>query len=145
MDSKHRVHADCEVTSKMKSVSWFVLPPVQEYYYKSKNLSYKPLPTFRSDCINPTAVVSMEMIYPRQDSKIFIPRELDGSLGSTLFEVAHRNREAIVYWHLDGNYVGSTSGTHRLHLSPAAGQHKITLIDDQGEILERKFQIMSVR
>lgn len=145
MDGKHRVHADCEATSKMKSVSWFVLPPVQEYYYKTRNLSYKPLPPFRSDCINPTAVVSMEMIYPRQDSKIFIPRELDGSLGSALFEVAHRNREATIYWHLDGSYVGSTHGTHRLNLAPQAGQHRMTLIDDQGEILERKFHIMSVR
>lgn len=141
IDGEHRVHADCEATSKMKSVSWFVLPPVQEYYYKSKNLSYKPLLPFRSDCTNPTAVASMEMIYPHQDSKIFIPRELDGSLGSTLFEVAHRNRNATIYWHLDGNYVGSTSGTHRLNLSPQAGRHSLTLIDEQGEMVERKFEI----
>jgi penicillin-binding protein 1C len=140
-DSKFRVHSDCEPVSKMKTVSWFVLPPVQEYYFKSRNLSYKPLPPFRKDCVNPAAVASMELIYPRQDAKIFIPHELDGSLGSTLFEVAHRNRGTTIFWHLDGNYLNATRGTHRVSISPQPGEHKITLIDDQGEILERKFWV----
>jgi penicillin-binding protein 1C len=42
-DGKNRVHSDCELVSVMQSVSWFVLPPVQEYYFKTKNLSYKDL------------------------------------------------------------------------------------------------------
>lgn len=140
-DNQFRVHVSCEAGDKMKSVVWFVLPPVQEYYYKSKNLSYKPLPPFRKDCANPATFVSMEWIYPRLDSKIFIPRELDGSLGSTLFEVAHRNSQTTIYWHLDGNYLSATRGTHRVSISPSAGEHKITLIDDQGEVMERKFWI----
>jgi penicillin-binding protein 1C len=114
---------------------------VQEYYFKTKNLSYHSLPPFRKDCANPAAVVSMELIYPRLESKIFIPRELDGSLGSTVFEAAHRNRETTVYWHLDGNYLNATRGAHRVSISPQPGEHKITLIDDQGEMLERKFWV----
>lgn len=140
-DSKYRVHADCELLSKMKAVSWFVLPPVQEYYYKSKNLSYRVLPPFRNDCVNPASVVSMDLIYPKSNARIFIPRKLDGELGSALFEVAHRQPNATVYWHLDSNYLGATRGTHRLAVVPDPGRHQLTLIDDEGIILEQWFSV----
>ncbi len=142
LDSKYRVHADCESISRMKSVSWFVLPPVQEYYFKSKNLSYKALPPFRGDCVNPSSVASMDLIYPKPNARIFIPRELDGELGSALFEVAHRQSSATVYWHMDGNYLGATHSTHRFAVAPHSGLHTLTLVDDQGTVLEQRFSVV---
>lgn len=142
LDSKNRVHADCESISRIKSVSWFVLPPVQEYYFKSKNLSYKPLPPFRSDCVNPASVVTMDLIYPKSGALIFIPRELDGHLGSALFEVAHRQPSVTVYWHMDGNYLGATRSTHRLAVAPDPGQHILTLVDEYGTVLEQRFSVV---
>jgi len=143
LDGKYRVHADCESISRIKSVSWFVLPPVQEYYFKSKNLSYKILPPLRGDCVNPTSVASMDLIYPKANAAIFIPHELDGRLGSALFEVAHRQPSVTVYWHIDGNYLGVTRGSHRLAVSPDPGQHILTLVDDQGNILEQQFSVIA--
>jgi penicillin-binding protein 1C len=127
--------------SKMKSVSWFVLPPVQEYYYKSKNLSYKSLPMFRADCANPASIASMDIIYPKPNARIIIPRELDGQLGNTLFEVAHRQVSASVFWHLDGNYVGMTRGIHRLAFAPEPGKHILTLVDEAGFLIEQHFTV----
>lgn len=141
LDSRYRVHADCEMISKMKSVSWFVLPPVQEYYYKSKNLSYKSLPMFRADCANPASIASMDIIYPKPNARIIIPRELDGQLGSTLFEVAHRQVSASVFWHLDGSYVGMTRGIHRLAFAPEPGKHILTLVDETGFLIEQHFTV----
>jgi penicillin-binding protein 1C len=141
LDSRYRVHADCEMISKMKSVSWFVLPPVQEYYYKSKNLSYKSLPMFRADCANPASIASMDIIYPKPNARIIIPRELDGQLGNTLFEVAHRQVSASVFWHLDGNYVGMTRGIHRLAFAPEPGKHILTLVDEAGFLIEQHFTV----
>lgn len=90
-DRKSRVNASCESVSNMKTENWFVLPPVQEFYFKKKNTSYQPLPPLRSDCTNPNSVATLDIIYPKANSKIFIPRELDGSLGNALFVAAHRN------------------------------------------------------
>lgn len=140
-DGKHRVHSDCEPVSHMQSVSWFVLPPVQEYYFKTKNLSYKALPPFRNDCSNPASLASMDLIYPKQNAHIFIPRLMDGQLGSSLFEVAHRNSQITIFWHLDGNYLESTKGTHRISVAPQPGKHTLTLIDEAGEMLERSFVV----
>jgi penicillin-binding protein 1C len=142
-NKKFRVNSQCESVDQISPTKWFVLPPLQEYYYRLRNSSYKELPPFRNDCPNPQAVASMEMIYPKSDSKIYVPIELDGSPGKTVFEVAHRQPASSVHWHLDGAYIGTTSHTHQLVISPGTGSHKITLVDDSGEVLERNFSILS--
>ncbi|MGC4022883.1 MAG: penicillin-binding transpeptidase domain-containing protein [Cyclobacteriaceae bacterium] len=140
-DRKYRVHASCESLSKIIEANWFILPPVQEYYYKSKRLSYNSLPQFRSDCRNSNAVASMDLIYPKPNAKIFIPRELDGTLSNTLFEAAHRNPSATIFWHVDETFIGATKKTHKLELSPTKGNHKLTLIDEFGETIKANFKI----
>jgi penicillin-binding protein 1C len=142
-DRKYRVHASCASLDNMMTESWFVLPPTQEHFYKTLNISYRSLPPYRSDCADPASVASLDLVYPRDESKIFIPRELDGSLGSTIFQAVHRDPSAIVYWHLDGLYLGATTRSHKLPLAPSEGNHELTLVDEQGEILERSFRIVS--
>jgi penicillin-binding protein 1C len=144
-DRKFRLHAGCENLDNITSESWFVLPPVQEYYYRNHHLSYRALPPFRKDCADPAGIVAMDMIYPKIDSKIFIPRDLDGKLGSTIFQAAHRNPGATIYWHLDGQFIGATSRTHKISLSPGEGSHRITLVDQQGETLQKDFDVISKR
>ncbi|HCM77346.1 MAG TPA: hypothetical protein DIS90_13250 [Cytophagales bacterium] len=123
--------------------NWFVLPPVQEYYYRTKNLSYKSLPPLRNDCIGGSGLLAMDLLYPKPNAEIFIPRELDGSPGQALFQVAHRSANSIIYWHLDGEYLGFTQKTHHLSLSAPAGTHLLTLVDEDGEILSQSFKIIS--
>ncbi len=142
-DGKYRVHGDCAPVDKMKTINWFVLPPVQEYYYKSRNLTYRPLPPYRPDCINPSATVSMDLIYPKVNARIYLPRMLDGGAGATVFQATHRNTGAVIYWHIDGHYVGSTRRIHRLALTPSSGIHSLTLVDDSGQSLQRSFTVIS--
>jgi penicillin-binding protein 1C len=139
---KWRVNSDCEDVTNMLHKSWFVLPPAMEWYYKSKNPTYSELPSFRSDCKNSAVVSSMELLYPKQASKIYVPVELDESTGKTVFSVAHRKPETTIYWHLDGNYIGSSKGIHQMGLSPEPGQHTLTLVDEFGESISQKFEII---
>ncbi len=141
-DEHFQVNLDCETSTNVHAVNWFVLPPVQEYYFRSKNISYRPLPPTRSDCV-PNTQVAMDLVYPKQGAEIFIPRELDGSPGRTLFQAAHRSSKSTVYWHLDGDYIGSTKNTHHLSLTAEIGKHTLTLVDDEGQILTQSFRILS--
>jgi len=140
----YRVNSNCEDVANMKHESWFVLPPAMEWYYKSKNPSYRTLPPYRSDC-ETQGSNAMEIIYPKQFSKIYVPVEIDGSMGKTIFEVAHRKSSAVIYWHLDGNYLGSTQGIHQMGLTPDEGMHTLTLVDEDGESLAEEFEIISKR
>jgi penicillin-binding protein 1C len=139
---KYRVTSDCEDVNSMLHRSWFVLPPAQEWYYKSKNPTYQELPPFREDCAGGN-ISSMELIYPKQLSQIYIPVELDGTMGKVVFEVAHRRPNATIHWHVDDEYAGSTSSIHQLGLSPDEGPHILTLVDENGETLSQKFEVVS--
>jgi penicillin-binding protein 1C len=142
-DEKFQVNLNCEKANRIHSVNWFVLPPVQEYYFRTKNLSYKTLPPVRSDCGGGSRLIAMDLVYPKPNASIFIPRELDGSFGLVLFQAAHRSSSSTIYWHLDGEYIGATRKSHQLSLSAASGAHLLTLVDDDGEILTESFMILS--
>ena len=139
---QYRVTDMCVSPLDMKQQNWFVLPPVQEYYYKTKNPSYKTLPPYLANC-EPSIEKSMEMIYPKPGTVIYIPYELSGEQGKTVFEIAHRNPNNIVFWHIDGVLVGTTRNIHELGVSPEKGKHMLTLTDNVGETMNIPFEVMS--
>ena len=75
----------------------------------------------------------------------YIPIELNEKQSKVVCELAHRNSNAIVYWHLDENYVGTTQGIHQLGLNPTKGQHQLTIVDEYGETLMINFEILSTK
>ena len=140
-----QVNASCEKPSLIQNLPWFVLPPVEEYYFKMKNPGYAPLPPFRKDCgVNDERSLGlMQMIYPRNRAKIYVPVDLDGKLSRTVFKMAHRNPLSQVYWHLDNEYIGQTKTFHELEINPPAGKHRLTLVDEKGNRLELDFEIIA--
>jgi len=141
---QYRVTDACVLPLDMKTISWFVLPPVQEYYFKTKNPTYKSLPPYKIGC-EPEIEKSMEMIYPKAGTVIYIPYELTGEQGKTVFEIAHRNPSNTVYWHIDGVLVGTTQDIHQLGLNPSKGKHMLSLSDNTGETLNIPFEVVSER
>ena len=140
---KWRVNSDCQPVSNMIFRKWFVLPPVMEYFYKMKNPFYKVLPPFRDDCMkHDNPVYSLEMIYPKDNSCIYIPVDLNGVREKVVFKAAHRITGLKVYWYLDGSFIGITSDFHQMGLSPPAGKHKLALVDQKGESIDVHFEII---
>lgn len=140
-----QVHADCEAAERIVSHAWFVLPPLEEYFYVKKNTDYRPLPPLRPDCDGSDGAVPMQLAYPRRPTRIFVPVNLDGRMSQTVFTVAHRNPNAIVHWHIDDEYIGATSVFHNLALTPSEGKHTLTLVDQDGHRLQQIFEIVPGR
>lgn len=139
---KWRVNSDCESPGNMLHQSWFVLPAAQEWYFKSKNQQYKILPSFKAGCLANAKTAAMEFLYPKKSTELYVPVELNGKTGKAVFEVAHRSKDAIVYWHLDDAYLGYTKESHQMAISPEPGKHLITLVDQNGERMELNFEIL---
>ncbi len=140
---KFRVHADCQPLDRLLPVPWFVLPPVQEYYYKNKNIRYQPLPPYRPDCRDPAAIASMDIIYPRPNASVFVPRLLDGSMSDVVLQATHRDSKAKIFWHLDNEFLGVTSRGHKLALQPREGRHVLVLMDETGQTIRQPFTIIA--
>lgn len=139
----YRVNSDCEPVVDMISTNWFVLPPKQALYFKRRNPTYVELPPLRGDCFGESLNMEvMDMVYPEANAKVYIPINLEGEREQVVFEVAHRKPNSELHWHLDNVYLGTTKGNHVLGLSPPAGEHMITVVDDEGHQLVRTFEVL---
>lgn len=132
----------CESPAEMKHVPWFVLPPAMEFYYRQKHADYKPLPSFLAGCEQRTEK-TMDIIYPQDQAKIYVPLELSGERGKTIFTATHRKSASRLFWHLDNNFAGTTEHFHQLALNPGAGKHVLTVVDESGESITRHFEVVS--
>ncbi|KOF03475.1 penicillin-binding protein [Roseivirga seohaensis subsp. aquiponti] len=139
----YRVNSDCEPVVDMISTNWFVLPPKQALYYKKRNPTYQELPPLRSDCFGESLNMEvMDMVYPEPDAQVYIPINLEGEREQVVFEVAHRKPNSQLHWHLNDVYLGTTQGNHVLALTPPAGEHIITVVDEEGHRLSRNFTVL---
>lgn len=137
-----RVTENCESPSKMIHKSWFVLTPAMEFYYKQRNADYKTLPPFKPGCMATETGKLIEVLYPQQGARIFVPKEITGEQGKTVFSAVHRKPGSKIFWSLDDEYVATTVSMHQLALSPPAGRHIITLVDETGFSVSREFDIV---
>lgn len=140
--AQYRVNDGCESPSAMIRTSWFVLPPTMEFYYRQRNHDYKPLPPFKVGCTDVAEGKTIEIIYPQPGMKIYVPLEMDGTRGKTIFSATHKTSNAKIFWSIDDAYVGSTERYHQLAISPAPGAHILTLTDDKGNRVARSFEIL---
>lgn len=138
-----RVHELClKGQEHSQPKSWFTLPSLQAYYYRQHHPAYTPLPPWRADC-RPAyeSTARMQWIYPTQARRIKIPRNWQGQPEAVIFAVAHRQPNAIIHWHLDGEYITTTNQIHTLELQPQPGEHQIVLVDQDGQRLSKQFVI----
>lgn len=142
-EGTHQVNSSCYDVSKVKEVSWFILPPVQSWYYKKYHPGYRKLPPYLAACSSTQNDKIFDLIYPAQYTKVYIPVEQDGARGEVIFEAAHEDKNGILYWHLDNEFLGLTTGNHQMGISSSKGSHYITLVDELGNELKRKFEIIN--
>jgi penicillin-binding protein 1C len=143
--STRQVTADCVSPSEIKNVPWFILPPAMEYFYRQKHPEYKILPPFAPGCSDDKKIPVIEFIYPSPGVKIFIPRDQTGSLTRIIPEVAHRNPQKKIFWHLDEKYIGTTTFIHQVEILAEPGEHVLTVVDEDGNSLNCRFSIIGNR
>ncbi|MDR3351114.1 MAG: penicillin-binding protein 1C [Prevotellaceae bacterium] len=141
---RFRVTADCEDPCRIIPKPWFVLPPVQEYFYRNTSHSYKQLPPFHPGCLSPVPPAqqrTMDLLYPQNAFRIVLARQMNGTTGQLIMQAAHRRAGATIYWHLDKQYLGATRPPHQMPAAPSEGKHTLTLVDSEGNTLSNYFYV----
>lgn len=139
-DERYRVYENCIESGNIVKKSWFVLPPAWAWYYQKHNPQYKSLPPFMKGCGSDTHQ-AMQFIYPQGNSKVYLPKQLDGTKGEITFELAHNHKNAIVFWHINNEYIASTTDFHTLSIQLEAGEYYVTVVDDEGNTLSCKIEV----
>ena len=139
-NEQHQVNSSCYPINKMKHTSWFVLPPLLEFYYQRKNPNYQTLPSFKNGC-NTSDKAVMDFIYPKERVKVFLPKDFNQQTNELVFKLAHTISNSKVFWYLDTNFIGTTQTFHEMAITPKKGEHIITVIDELGNELKRFIEI----
>ena len=109
----------------------FRLPPAMEWFYRQRHPEYESMQAHSEG----SSAFPMEFIYPENGSRVTLPRQMDGAPGEIVLNLAHHDRDATVYWHLDQTYIGETRFIHQMRIRPEPGSHSITVVDDAGSSL----------
>ncbi|WP_370457686.1 penicillin-binding protein 1C [Dysgonomonas sp. ZJ709] len=140
-DMQYQVYEDCAGSRGIVHTSWFILPPSWEWYYKEQHPVYRALPPYSPECRKDSNVKLMEFIYPFPNTTVNLPKQLDGSEGQIVFELAHRSPHNRVFWHLDNEFIGETKDFHKKEYTPSKGEHRLTVVDETGASLSIKFSV----
>nr|WP_321406469.1 penicillin-binding protein 1C [uncultured Carboxylicivirga sp.] len=140
VDGNFQVNVGCYPASKIIHKSWFILPPVMAWYYQAKNPAYKKLPPYLEGCKN-NEEVPLDIIYPKPNSSLIVPKEIDGKIGRIICKASHQDRSAVLFWHLDNEFIGSTQHIHQVEILPHEGNHILSVSDERGNTQNITFTI----
>jgi penicillin-binding protein 1C len=125
---------------------WFCLPPDQEAWFRLRNPWYQAPPPVHPACASSIGSSAenqeMRITYPSAGARLIVPKNLSGEKSKVVMQVSHRRSEAQVYWHLDGQYLGTTRQFHEWAVEPSVGKHQLTVVDEKGSRLVRGFEVL---
>ncbi|MCQ2207071.1 MAG: penicillin-binding protein 1C [Paludibacteraceae bacterium] len=135
-----QVNSSCYPASDIVTKPWFVLPPAMAYYYKQHSANYEELPRMHPDCA--TERSPLEILYPTPNSTLFLPKLFANKENYFVFRATHSDQSATLYWHLDKQFLGSTSFlAHSISCKAGKGLHYLTVVDDKGVSQTVKFTV----
>ncbi len=135
-----QVNSSCESLQNIKHKSWFVLPPLMEFYFQKKSPFYKKLPDFRKDCTSEDSM-KMDFIIPKMNEIFYLTKDFDEQKQGIILKLVHTNYDAKVFWYLNETYLGTTENLHEIEIKPKAGKYIITALDEFGNEMQRKIEV----
>lgn len=142
LSGNYRVNMNCCSGDAMLARSWFVLPPVQAHYYRRTHPEYRELPPYAPHCIAED-YQPIGLIYPRSEARIYVPKNITGNYERVVLHASHQQSDATLYWHWDDTYIGETRTIHQMEIGPEIGFHKLTLVDEFGNTLVKKIELIN--
>jgi penicillin-binding protein 1C len=135
-----RVRPDCYDLNLIQSRSWFLLPPAVAAHYQ-RHTAYQAAPPFHPACTSLSSG-GLALVYPPGRTSVLIPVQLDGRSSSAVFQAAHREKKARIFWHVDETFLGVTESPHAMPIRVPPGEHRLVLVDEQGNSLSQRFAVI---
>lgn len=139
LDEKEQVCSLCWKAGDHKAVSRLVFPPEVSQILRQTGKPQAALPPHRASCPAMAEGHPLRIIYPHNETHIWLPRDLDGKLQRLNARIAHRQPGQTVFWYVDTHYLGSTNGQYSKALTLPKGWHRLLVIDQNGRRDEVKF------
>ena len=137
---EHRVCSLCWTPGQYRGVERLVYPPDVVQYLRGGGRAYPvALPPHRRDCPGQGEAQPLQIVYPQDGTRIWLPRDFGGEWQRVTLRAAHRDRERRVYWYLDDHYLGTSEDRHEKAIPLTSGWHRLDVVDEQGHRDGKRF------
>ncbi len=131
-DGLYQVDSSVMSPDRIVSTPRFVLPPQMEWYYLKRTADYSRLPPLHPAIAKNAAADRLILVNPAQGDTIYLPVDFGSGREKLVCEAFHSDPQELLFWHLDDEFLGSTSGFHTMEIHPGPGEHTVTVMDGEG-------------
>jgi len=110
----------------------FVVPPAVKEILARKGRHVDAVPSHAARCPTFEDGSRIELVYPVDGIKIFVPRDFDGEHERIVFSAKHQRPSEHLFWYLNGSLIGETVEHHELPVELDEGSHRLTVQDEEG-------------
>jgi len=144
LDEKSRVNSSCWDGKKYKKTTRTIFDADVMQFLRKRGYVIDELPPYHPDC-NDVQKDSNDLtiIYPQNNTKIFIPKDFGGKKQKLILKAGHRDKKIKLFWYLNDDFIGETVDTHKLEVSLENGEYKLLIVDGNGENKSLNFSVES--
>lgn len=131
-DERYRTTRECSPDGHLSN--WFVLSPTEAWYYRRHHPDFPLIPSMKPGCLIEESLPQVAIVSPnnRTQERVRLTRDLDGHLQPLVVKAAKRSPGDTLFWHLDENFIGITTGLHEKEVQPSQGEHRLMVFDQSG-------------
>ncbi len=137
----NRINSSCANPSLAIRKTFPILAPLQAHFYTMHHPEFQSLPPLDPHCQEGEDLSPIQWIYPAEFTRMVLPVDLDGQRQSILVRATHRDEQAVIHWHLDEVFLGTTQRDHVMTIQPSPGGHTLTLVDGRGNRAVQQIEI----
>jgi penicillin-binding protein 1C len=113
-------------------VTRFILPAATREILIKAGKRADAIPVHAAHCPGFQDPNRLDLLYPVEGIKIFVPRDYDRAYEKIIFSATHQHGDMQLFWYLDGAYLGTTEIHHQLAVSLKPGKHRLVVQDEEG-------------
>lgn len=137
----HTVCSRCWKPGRHHTISCLVYPPDVVQLLADRGVQLAVMPPHNPSCPAVRQQNLVSIVYPDDDTTITLPRDFGGRKQAITCRAAAAHTGHILFWYLDGSYLGMTRDRHEFMIQPVPGIHRLTVVDRIGNRSTRRFRV----
>lgn len=141
LDESRQVCSLCWKPGHYKAENQLVYPPDVSQYLRERGQAISNLPPHKESCPGLVTGEPLKIIYPGNQARLWVPREVNGLIQKVSLRAAHQKNEQTIFWYLDSTYLGETRRKHVKAVELPEGWHTLEVIDLNGNRDHTRFYV----
>lgn len=137
----YQVCSLCWQPGDYKRIRCLIYPPDVIQYLRGRGQIISSVPPHNADCLGQSETIPLQILYPQNNARLWIPRDFDGDWQKITMRVAHRERSRLLFWYLDDRFIGKSKDRHVKAAELTRGWHTLEVVDEVGNRDRKRFYV----